>query len=27
LVAGSKYASVKAGLDALKALQDKMVQE
>jgi multiple sugar transport system substrate-binding protein len=27
LVAGSKYPSVKAGLDALKALQDKMVQE
>jgi multiple sugar transport system substrate-binding protein len=27
LVAGGKYRSVKEGLDALKALQDKMVQE
>jgi multiple sugar transport system substrate-binding protein len=27
LVAGGKYKSVKEGLDALKALQDKMVQE
>jgi multiple sugar transport system substrate-binding protein len=27
LVAGTKYRSIKEGLDALKALQDKMVQE